>query len=271
MLSELNGAPGFADTGGRVLVSSLPTLVFIHGAQNDHFIWKSLVTRLASPDRNILAPDLPGHGRSGGAPLASIAAMADWIVALLGKVSLRGTAPLVLAGHSMGSLIALEAAARLSGQVDHLVMLGTALPMPVAPVLLDAARDDVPKAMALINRWAHSPAAWRGGNRGGGHGLWLPALNLRIMERQPRGTLFTDLAACNDYGSGLETAARVGCPITLVAGTADRMTPIKAARRLAAELPDASLVEIAGAGHALMAEAPAACAAAVGAALSPSA
>lgn len=271
MLVELNGAPVFADTGGRIPVSSLPTLVFIHGAQHDHFVWKALVNRCAGPARNVLAPDLPGHGRSGGAPLPSIDALADWVVALLAKVGAGAMAPLVLAGHSMGSLIALEAAARLSGRVGHLVMIGTALPMPVAPALLDAARADVPGAMALINRWAHSPVAWRGGNRGGGHGIWLPALNLRIMERQPCGTLFDDLKACNDYGSGLETAARVGCPITLVAGTADRMTSVKAARRLAAELPNAGLVEIAGAGHALMAEAPAACAVAVGAALSPSA
>lgn len=271
MLVELNGAPVFADTGGREFHSTPPTLLFIHGAQHDHFVWKALVNRCAGPACNVLAPDLPGHGRSGGPPLASIEAMADWIVALLGKVIPGGTAPLCLAGHSMGSLIALEAAARLSGRAGHLVMIGTALPMPVAPALLDAARDDVPKAMALINRWAHSPVAWRGGNRGGNHGIWLPALNLRIMERQPRGTLFTDLNACNDYASGPDTAATLQCPVTLVAGTADRMTPVKAARKLAAELPNARLVEIAGAGHALMAEAPAACAAAVGAALNPSA
>lgn len=271
MQVELNGAPVFAGTGGLDFFASLPTLVFIHGAQHDHFVWQPLVARLAAPARNVLAPDLPGHGRSGGAPLASIDAMAEWLVALLAKVGAGETAPCILVGHSMGSLIALEAAARLSGRVGRLVMLGTALPMPVAPALLDAARDDVPRAMALINRWAHSPTAWRGGNRGGGHGIWLPALNLRIMERQPRGTLFTDLKACNDYDSGPATAAGLKCPLTLVAGTADRMTPVRAARKLAAELPEASLVEIAGAGHALMAEAPAACAAAVGAALKPSA
>jgi len=257
MQVELNGLPVFIDTGGREFFARLPTQVFIHGAQHDHFVWKSLVTRLAGPDRNILAPDLPGHGRSGGAPLPSIEAMADWVVALLGKVGAGETAQFALIGHSMGSLVALEAAARLSGRVSHLVMIGTAIPMPVAPALLDAARDDIPKAMALINRWAHSPTAWRGGNRGS-QGIWLPAMNRRIMERQPAGTLFNDLSACNNYSNGLDTALRIDCPITLVAGTADRMTSIKSARKLAAELPDARLVEIAGAGHALMAEAPAA-------------
>jgi pimeloyl-ACP methyl ester carboxylesterase len=255
MQVELNGLPVFIDTGGREFFPGCPTLVFIHGAQHDHFVWKSLVTRLAGPGRNILAPDLPGHGRSGGPPLASIEAMAAWLVALLEKLGADRTARISLAGHSMGSLVALEAAARLPERVSHLVMIGTALPMPVSPVLLDAARADEAQAMALINRWSHSATAWRGGTRGS-HGIWLPAMNLRIMERQPAGTLFNDLAACNGYRYGVETAARIDCPITLVAGTADRMTSVKSARKLRARLSNASLVEIAGAGHALMAEAP---------------
>ncbi len=256
MQVELNGPPVFIDTGGRGYFPGRPTLVFIHGAQHDHFVWKSLVTRLASPERNVLATDLPGHGRGGGAPLPSIEAMADWLVALLAKVGAGGTAPLVLVGHSMGSLVALETAARLPGCIDHLFMLGTAIPMPVSPALLAAARDDEAKAMALINQWSYSPTAWRGGNRDGGHGLWLPAINLRIMQRQPTGTLFSDLSACNDYRAGMETTTRLACPVTLVAGTADRMTSLKSARKLAAKLPRSTLVEIAGAGHALIAEAP---------------
>jgi pimeloyl-ACP methyl ester carboxylesterase len=255
MLVELNGAPVFADTGGRAFVASLPTRVFIHGAQHDHFVWKALVHRLAGPACNVLAVDLPGHGRSCGPPLQSIASMADWIVALITKVSLGETAPVILVGHSMGSLVALEAAARLGSRVARLIMVGTAIPMPVSPALLDASRNDEPKALALINRWSHSPTAWRGGNRGS-HGIWLPALNLRIMERQPAGTLFNDLSACNDYRAGMDTADRLVCPVTLVAGSADRMTSVKSARKLGAKLPGATLIEIAGAGHALMAEAP---------------
>lgn len=141
-------------------------------------------------------------------------------------------------------------------------MIGTAIPMPVANALLDAARDNEPKAMALINRWSHSSTAWRGGNRGS-QGIWLPAMNQRIMERQPAGTLFNDLFACNAYRNGLETAPLFASPITLVAGTEDRMTSVKSARKLAEKLPCASLIEIPGAGHALMAEAPDAVAAVI--------
>jgi pimeloyl-ACP methyl ester carboxylesterase len=271
MQVELNGLPVFIDTGGRDYFPGRPTLVFIHGAQHDHFVWKSLVTRCAGPERNVLAPDLPGHGRSGGAPLPSIEAMADWLVALLAKVGAGGTAQISLAGHSMGSLVAFETAARLPGQISHLIMVGTAIPMPVSPALLDAARNDEPKAMALINRWSHSPLAWRGAQRdGGGHGLWLPALNLRIMERQPPGTLHNDLSACNAYRQG-KTAEQLDCAVTIVAGMADRMTSIKAAHRLIRLIPHARLVELDDVGHALMAEAPVAVCNAIKAALNPSA
>ncbi|MDP1652490.1 MAG: alpha/beta hydrolase [Rhodocyclaceae bacterium] len=287
MQVEMNGLPVFADTGGRVFVPDLPTLVFIHGAQHDHFVWKPLVTRFADAGRNMLAVDLPGHGRSGGPPLNSIESLAEWLVALLVKVGAEAassgggpavgggvasasgaeTAPVVLVGHSMGSLIALEAAARLPGQVRHLVMVGTAIPMPVAPALLDAARDDEPKAMALINRWSNSPLAARGAV--GGHGLWLPAINLRIMERQPPGVLYNDLAACNAYMHGPAALAQLSCPVTIVAGTADRMTPVKAAHSLAAQIPNAQLIELENVGHALLAEAPAAVGTAIADALNP--
>jgi len=271
MQVALNGPPVFIDTGGQAFSAALPTLVFIHGAQHDHFVWKSLVTRLAGPDRNILAPDLPGHGRSAGPPLPSIEAMAEWLVALLAKLGADGTArtpSITLIGHSMGSLVALEAAARLGSHASHLVMLGTAIPMPVAPVLLEAARDDEPKAIALINRWSHSAMAWRGGNRGS-HGIWLPAINLRIMERQPAGTLFNDLSACNAYRQG-KTAEQLDCAVTIIAGMADRMTSIKAAHRLIRLIPHARLVELDDVGHALMAEAPVEVGNAIEAALNPS-
>jgi pimeloyl-ACP methyl ester carboxylesterase len=165
--------------------------------------------------------------------------MADWLVALLEKVGAGGTAPLVLAGHSMGSLIALEAAARAPQRIAHLVMIGTAVPMPVAPMLLDAAAHEPAKAMGLINRWSHSPLAARGAI--GGHGIWLPNVALRLMERQPVASLHTDLAACNAYAGGSDAAARAWA----------------AALRAATPSASVDLVELSGVGHAMLTEAPA--------------
>ena len=63
----------------------------------------------------MLAPDLPGHGRSSGTPLPTIAEMADWTAALLDAA---GAPKAQLVGHSMGSLIALETAARHPDKVS---------------------------------------------------------------------------------------------------------------------------------------------------------
>lgn len=258
MIAFLDGRPVFADTGEQPCVSDRPTLVFIHGAQNDHFVWKAMTRWFAGRGYAVLAIDLPGHGRSAGPPLPDVEAMAGWLLELVTKVGAGGTADVTLIGHSMGSLIALEAAARAPGMIDRLVMIGTAVPMPVAPALLEAARLNEIQAMALINRWSHSPRAISAG----GHGLWLPVLNQRIMERQPPGVLHNDLAACNAYAGGADAAARLACPVTLIAGTADRMTSLKAAQRFATLLcenpaiPAVELVQFDGVGHAFMAEAP---------------
>ena len=56
----------------------------------------------------------PATAAPRGAPLKTIAEMADWIAALLDAA---GAQPAKLIGHSMGSLIALETAARHPARV----------------------------------------------------------------------------------------------------------------------------------------------------------
>ena len=87
-------------------------------------------------------------------------------------------------------------------------------------------------------------------------GLWMLGAAERLLERARPGVLFADLAACNNYEGGLEAAARISAPATLVLGERDLMTPLKAGRALGAALSDARVVVIPGAGHMLMAERP---------------
>src|SRR5437868_8841070 len=97
--------------------AALPTIVFIHGAQNDHSVWALQTRYFAHHGFGVLAVDLPGHGRSKGAPLTSVEAMADWLLALLDTA---GAGQAMLVGHSMGSLIALEAAHRAPQRVSRI-------------------------------------------------------------------------------------------------------------------------------------------------------
>lgn len=238
-------------TGGGAVEAARPTLIFIHGAQQDHFCWLPLLRRFAGR-RNALAPDLPGHGDSEGPQLESVEAIADWLADFLDAL---GLARATLVGHSMGALAALEAAARVPRRVAALALLGIGVPMPVSAALLEAAAADEARAMAMINLWSHS-AGGRLGGENRTSGLWIPVLDLRLMQRQPRGALAKDLAACDGYRNGLEAAARVACPTLVVVGGADRMTPPAAAAELAGRLRHGRVVALAGAGHALMSEQP---------------
>ncbi|MGH8852919.1 MAG: alpha/beta fold hydrolase, partial [Telluria sp.] len=99
MQVDINGVPAYAYTGGKAFDAALTTVVLIHGAQNDHSVWALQSRYLAHHGHSVLAVDLPGHGRSGGPALATVEAMADWLLALLKAAGVRRA---ILAGHSMG-------------------------------------------------------------------------------------------------------------------------------------------------------------------------
>lgn len=239
----------YAYTGGKTFDPQKPALVFLHGAANDHTVWGLQSRYFANHGYSVLAVDLPGHGRSGGEPLASIGALADWVADLL---DVAGVEKAVLAGHSMGSLTALEAAARHPGRIGKIALLGSAVPMAVSEQLLAAAKDKPEKAYRMINQWSNAQGL--GGNTV--PGAWQPGASLALMRRARAGSLFVDLSNCNDYQTGLEAAAKVQCPALLVIAKRDLMTPPRAAGDLAKALKDVRKAEIDGAGHAMMAEQP---------------
>jgi pimeloyl-ACP methyl ester carboxylesterase len=247
----VDGIKTYAATGGREHDPGRPLVVFVHGAALDHTVWALLARWFAHRGYAVLAADLPGHGRSDGAPLASIAAMADWTAAL---IAAAGASKATLIGHSMGSLVALEAAARHPARVAAIGLIGTAAAMPVSRDLLAAAEANDHAAIDMLRIWGYGFRAGLGGSLA--PGMWMLGGAERLLERARPGVLFRDLAACNDYRDGLASAARVRVPATLVLGERDVMTPAKAGRELAAALPDARVVTLSGAGHMLMSERP---------------
>jgi pimeloyl-ACP methyl ester carboxylesterase len=251
MQLDIHGHAAWAYTGGKAFNPTLPVVVFIHGAEHDHSVWALQSRYLAHHGRAVLAVDLPGHGRSAGAPLASIEALADWVVAVLDAA---GVATATVVGHSMGSLVALESAARHPQRIAKLALVGAAFPMRVADELLNATRDDEPTAQQMVNLWSHSALAHYPGNPG--PGFWVAGVNRRLMERQRTGVMHADFTACNDYSNGLEACRSIVAPVLLVLGKRDVMTPPRAAQDLIGALPNAGVVQIEGAGHAIMAEKP---------------
>jgi len=241
----------FAATGGRPFDPAQPTVVFIHGAALDHTVWALQTRYFAHHGRNVLALDLPGHGHSAGPPLSTMADMADWLIRALDALAVESAQ---LVGHSMGSLVALEAAARHPERVTGLALLGTSVPMPVTDALLSAAEAGDHAAFDMVTLWGHSRDGQVGGNRA--PGLWMTGGGLRLLERSGEGVMFSAMTACNDYAHGLDSAAEVRCPTLLVLGDRDAMTPPRAAKPLAEAIPGAKTVVLAGCGHMMMAEQP---------------
>ena len=268
MYLNVLGNPTYCYTGGKAFDAAKPTVVFIHGVLNDHSVWILQTRYLAHHGFNVLAVDLPGHGKSAGvnrdiAPCLSVEAAADFILALLDAA---GVATAALVGHSFGSLIALEAAARATSKgtcrITHLALVGTAFPMPVSAALLDASLNAPLKAIDMVNIFSHSTLAPPPSSLG--PGTWLYGSAKALMRRvQASNTAFnlfhTGFTACNDYKNGLASVSIASAAMLFIVGKSDQMTPPKSAQALINEAKSAEKsVKVVSleAGHQLMSESP---------------
>jgi len=255
MLFTVNGFKTYCYTGGKAFDPAKPTAVFIHGVLNDHSVWILQTRYLANHGWNVLAVDLPGHCRSDGPPPASVEEAATFIVALLDAAGVKKAA---LIGHSFGSLIALETAARAPECVSQIVLVGIAYPMKVSAVLLEASLKAPEKGIQMINLFSRStlapppsalgPGTWvDGGNQ---------ALNRRVLASNTKANVFhTGFKACDSYAGGEAAMSRLQCPVLFVLGRVDQMTSPGAAQGLVKLARDGRTVYL-RVGHHQMTEAP---------------
>ena len=232
MILNVNGHTTYCYTGGKAFDAAQPTVVFIHGVLNDHSVWILQSRYLAHHGWNVLAVDLPGHCKSEGEAPVSVEAGADFVAALLDAAGVQKAA---LVGHSWGSLIALEAAARLKERVTHLALIGTAYPMKVSPALIEASLNEPEKALTMVNVFSRStlaapPSALGPGTWVYGAGM---ALGRRVLRSNPQVNVFhRGFVACDSYANGEQAAAQITCPVLFLLGSADQMTQPKAAQGL---------------------------------------
>lgn len=206
------------------------SIIAIHGAGMSPAVWDALARHVP-----LRAQALPGHG-DGARPLPSIAAMADWVKA-------RIDGPCVLLGHSMGALVALEAAD--SPLVEKIVLMGAAAEMPVHPDLLKQAFAAPAAAAELILKW----------------GVAGPGTEAResLRDAMILSALGPDLAACHDY----KYMKKADKPALVLAGSGDKMVKPAASEALSHMFSQGKYQVLTGAGHMMMAEDPAATAAAL--------
>lgn len=258
-MNLLNNPRLYAYTGGRPFDAVQPAIVFLHGAQCDHSVWSLQSRFLAHRGYGVLALDLPGHGRSAGPALASVEAIAERVAQALAASA--ATAWLI-AGHSMGSLVALEVARRTPEATRGVALIGSAFPMRVSEALLAATRERPEDAILMIDTWSHRPSIAATQLRPGAPGPGFSHFDSkrRLMQRIAAlggpDVLTTDFAACNAYGGGIDAARALACPALFVLGRDDAMTPRRAAQPLIDACADATVVEVERCGHELMSEQP---------------
>ncbi len=251
MYVTVNNRAAYAYTGAKPLAPDRGSIVFIHGSGLDHTVWLLQSRYFAHHGWNVLAVDLPGHGRSEGPPLTAIEEIADWIGALLEALAVPRA---VLVGHSMGALVALETAARYPKRTERVALLGASMPLAVSEPLLNAARNNERGAIDMITLWGHGHSTQFGGNPV--PGMWLIGGTVRLLEQARPGVLYNDLNACNQYQAGLASAQQVRCRALMVMADQDRMTPPANAEELIHSLGNLRTVTLTDCGHLMLAEQP---------------
>ena len=251
MYCEVNGNKTFYSIGTGNIRDDQPNVVFLHGAGMDHSVWVLPARYFARHGYNVFAFDFPGHGRSDGAALGSVDAMADWLNDAMEVLSIDKAA---IVGHSMGSLAALNFAARYANKTRILALLGTSTPMPVTNLLLEAAKENDHDAIDMANTWSHSSFGQMGGNES--PGVCMTMSGQRLLETTDENVFFTDLNACNEFGNGAELAATTAAETLVIIAGEDKMTAPVSAREVASLIAGSRISLLDGCGHSMLSEQP---------------
>src|SRR5512134_2599694 len=131
------------------------TVLFLHGAGGSHHTFRDQWAGLKGAARLVI-PDLPGHGLSGGSPRDAVPAAAAWVAEFAREV---GLSRFVLAGHSMGGAVALQAALDGVKGIEALVLLGTGGRLRISPVLFEGIESRFREFAPELVEWMMSPVS----------------------------------------------------------------------------------------------------------------
>ena len=212
------------------------TFLLVHAAGSNAGMWRRQVEGLGHA-QSVVAPDLPGHGRSPTLDgLPTVEAYADFLASFARTLGLR---PFVLVGRSMGGAIGMAIAARRPELLAGLVLVCTAVRFTFSSEQLaavhDVARGRLPQQFTTET---FSPAS--------GMELMREAW-MEQVKTDPR-VRWTDLLACQAF-DGRPLLERIRTPTLVVAGADDQVTPVACAEELARGIAGARLEVIAHAGH----------------------
>jgi pimeloyl-ACP methyl ester carboxylesterase len=219
-----------------------PPLILIHGAGGFHLSWPPLVRRLT--DQRVYAVDLPGHGKSEGVGRQSIEDYTEDVIAFMKDLEIPNA---FIAGHSLGSAIAITLALKYPKQVLGLILIGSGAKLRVSSAILDGAGNSntFDATVQMVNDCSfgpHSP----------------PRLKQLATERMANvrpSVLHGDFLACDAFNV-MDQIEKIQAPTLIICGTEDMMTPLKYSEYMHNRIANSRLEVVEGAGHMLMLEQP---------------
>lgn len=226
-------------TYGEDLAASTP-MILLHGAGGDCRQWPYQMRRM--PKHRVIAPDLPGHGRSSAMGRESVADYANWLAEWMDELKV---AEAILVGHSMGAAICLSFALAHPEQVKGLVLIGGGAKYPVNATLLETLLIPV-KVQTAVNKivqWSFARESEESLHR---------TLRRQLMGN-PEGQLYRDLVACSRVDLS-QTLGSIKTSALILCGSEDRMMPPEHSRALQQGLHHSRFLEVRGGGHMVMQE-----------------
>ena len=233
----------FVSTGGMDFEKEKPSILLMHGSGLTHIVWSLHEQFYVNQGYNVLSVDLPGHGNSDGPSLKSIEEISDWIKSLMKVLDIK---KLIIIGHSQGSLVGIDFAARYPDLINGLVLVAGSYKMPVNQDLINYAEAGDEKAVLLMMKWGYEGSkAFIGGN---------PVKKIINSSREIREVLAVDLNACNNYKGGKESLGKINCSTLCIFGDLDKMVPLEVGNKMSLMIKNAEKKIINNCGHMIIFE-----------------
>ena len=228
-------------TGVNGIAPGRRNIIFLHGAGSNAFAWQNQRRGL---DRgvNTICVDLPGHGQSYGPGCTSIAEYSQWLLHFIDHLNLTGV---IVAGHSMGGGVILEAAISHAEIFEALILVSTGARLKVSAEIFQSLESNFVIAAERLVRKCYGP----------GSSKKLIKWGLEQLLKELPEVVLADFRACHGFNR-MDDVAQIENPALIVCGSEDIMTPPTYSQYLAEKLQRTTLRIIEGAGHMAMVEKP---------------
>jgi 3-oxoadipate enol-lactonase len=222
-------------------------LVLLHGYPLDHHLWDEAVPLLKGAF-DLIIPDLRGFGES--TTIDTPYTMDDLASDIAGLLDQLGIQKAAIAGHSMGGYVALAFARLYPERMNALALVSSQVlaDLPEGKerrykTAAEVSEKGIGGVVEVMTSKFTSNANWQ-------------AFARKTMERQQPAAYIGALKAMAERADSTPLLATIKYPVVVIHGDADLLIPVERAREVKAALPQTRLVEISGAGHMPMCEAP---------------